>query len=66
MDHPYSPQGSRTSPQVKGELQMTVTHVDGHEISYAVSAVAVVEYDAVSSGRLEDQEEVEPGESGSS
>lgn len=45
---------------------MTVAHVDGHKVSNAVGAVAVVEDDAVSSGRLEDQEEIEPGESGPS
>lgn len=45
---------------------MTVAHVDGHKVSDAVGTVAVVEDDAVSSGRLEDQEEVEPGESGPS
>lgn len=46
------PDGGSTSAQVKGELEVTITHVHSHEVADSIRAMPIVQNDPVLSNRL--------------
>jgi hypothetical protein len=47
------PDGGSTSPKVKGELEVTITHVYSHEIAHSIRTMPIIQNNPILSYRLQ-------------